>query len=253
MLSNFMKGAYSMYPDFFDFSEFVPAGASDVLATLLIVYFVYFVGVYAFSILSYILYSLGLYTIAMRRGIHHPWLAWIPFGGDWILGSIADQYQYVAKGRVKNRRKVLLSMVIALVVLLLVFFGVMIALLVSLVNTEFNMNADESQMILPLILTGVVSVAICVVTLITVVYEYVCYYDLFQSTSPDNSVVFLVLGIFFSFLLPFFVFGVRKKDLGMPPKKMEVSTPVFRPVVAEPVAEPVYAEPVAEPDDFVEE
>ena len=30
-------------------------------------------------ILSYVLYSLGMYTISCRRGLAHPWLSWVPF------------------------------------------------------------------------------------------------------------------------------------------------------------------------------
>ena len=65
------------------------------------------------SILAYILQALALYTIAKRRGIRKPWLAWIPFGNSWILGSLSDQYHYVTKRTIKNRRKLLLGLEIA--------------------------------------------------------------------------------------------------------------------------------------------
>lgn len=250
-----------MYPDIFGYTDAAITGTGAFLSTVIIVYFVVFLLSYAYSILVYILQSLGLYTIAMRRGIRRPWLAWVPFGIHWILGSIADQYQYVAKGKVKNRRKVLLGLMIALLVLMLALFGAALALMVTAIGSEFNMSYDESQMILPGILMLVAYLAMMVISVIITVYEYVCYYDLFQSCNPNNGVTFLVLGIFFPFLLPFFVFALRKKDLGMPPRKPAAPAPVFQPtveaiaepVIAEPVAEPVVAEPVAEPDDFVEE
>lgn len=34
----------------------------------------------AISLVFYIFESLGLYTIAKRRGIRHPWLSWVPLG-----------------------------------------------------------------------------------------------------------------------------------------------------------------------------
>ena len=37
-----------------------------------------------------VLSALALYTIAKRREIANPWLAWIPLGQAWILGSISD-------------------------------------------------------------------------------------------------------------------------------------------------------------------
>ena len=247
----------SMYSDALGFAD-----SSRFAITIMVIYFVFILLVYAYSIVAYILQSLGLYTIAMRRGIRHPWLAWIPFGTVWIQGSIADHYQYVAKGQVKNRRKVLLGLSITMVVLYLVMFGAMIALMITGIGSEFNMAVDENQMILPSVLLLAAALVMMIIAVIMTVYQYICYYNLFQSCNPDNSATFLVLSIFFSFLLPFFVFALRKKDLGMPPKKTEVQTPVFQPVVAapvaepvytEPAAEPVYAEPVADPSDFEEE
>ncbi len=42
------------------------------------------------SIVSYVLFSLGLYTVAKRRMINHPWLSWIPVANIWILGSLSE-------------------------------------------------------------------------------------------------------------------------------------------------------------------
>ena len=64
----------------------------------------------AFSLVAYVLGAVGLYRIAKRRGIHHGWLAWIPIGSNWLLGSISDHYQYVVKQKVTRRRKVLLTL-----------------------------------------------------------------------------------------------------------------------------------------------
>ena len=242
----------SMYSDIFGFAD-----SSRFAATFMVIYFVFILLVYAYSIVTYILNSLGLYTIAMRRGIRRPWLAWIPLGMDWILGSIADQYQYVAKGQVKNRRKVLLALGIAIVVLYLVMMGAMMALMINGISAGFNMAIVESQMITPAIVMLVSILVMLIVAVVMTVYQYICYYNLYQSCNPNHDATFLVLSIFFSFLTPFFVFALRKKDLGMPPKKSEVSAPVFQPVVevaaAPVIAEPVISEPVAEPDDFVEE
>ena len=60
------------------------------------------------GILAYVFTALSLYTIAQRRGIKNPWMAWVPVLNVWILGCISDQYRYVVKGEVRSRRKVLL-------------------------------------------------------------------------------------------------------------------------------------------------
>ena len=82
----------------------------------------------------------------------------------------------------------------------------------------------------------IASVVVVVLAMILMVVEYICYYNLFVSCTPKHGALLLVLSIFFTFLLPFFVFGVRKKDLGMPPRKPQI--PAYQEPVAEPVQEP---------------
>ena len=113
-----MYGYEDTYPfpeiDYEFWSDVGMAGASGIIGILLAVYMLIAFVSFAFSVASYILYSMGLYTIANRRGIHNGWLAWLPVGDAWILGSISDQYQYVVKGKIRNRRKVMLWLYVAL-------------------------------------------------------------------------------------------------------------------------------------------
>ena len=51
-----------------------------------------------FAVLSYIFRSVGLYTMAGRRGIRNPWLAWVPVADQWLLGCLSDQYQTLVRG-----------------------------------------------------------------------------------------------------------------------------------------------------------
>ena len=41
----------------------------------------------------YIFQSCSLYSIAKRRGISNPGLAWVPVAVVWLLGSVSVQYQ----------------------------------------------------------------------------------------------------------------------------------------------------------------
>lgn len=207
----------------------ITGGDFSVVATIAIVYMLFLFLMSAYSIMVYVFHSLGLYTIANRRGVHHPWLAWLPVGSDWILGSIADQYQYVAKGKVKNRRKVLLGLVIAIFVLMIVFFVAFFIALFAGIGSQFDPSIDEIQIIVPGIISMIAYFVMFVIALIATVYQYVCYYDLFASTSPNNAVAFLILSIFFTFLLPFFVFAVRKKDQGMPPRRPQIPAAPWQP------------------------
>jgi uncharacterized membrane protein YbhN (UPF0104 family) len=82
------------------------------------------------GIISYVFMAIGMYTIAKRRGINFPWLAWLPFGSSWMLGCISDEYRYVVKGQEKSKRKLMLGLDIAVSVLAVVMIGVLIAAIV---------------------------------------------------------------------------------------------------------------------------
>lgn len=204
---------------------FVGAMGGTFIGIILLFYFLMIFLAFAFGIASYVLSGLGMYTIAERRGLQHPWLAWLPIGNAWLLGSISDQYQYVAKGRVTGRRKMLLALNIALVV---VYFGWIIVMISAMISDM--MGAMLLGAVLGWLLFVAVWIALCV-------FLYMSYYDLFRSCQPSNAVLYLVLSILFSVTLPFFVFFIRKKDLGMPPRKQPQAAPVAEEVVVEAPAE----------------
>ena len=179
---------------------------------------------FGLGIAIYILQALGIYTIAMRRGIKHPWMAWLPLVNMWVLGSISDQYRYVVKGQIRNRRKVLIGLYIAILALGLVFFCVAIGMLVNLlVQIPQLLQMTPEQALQSgaglLILTVCYALLVWVLNVIALVFQYVCLYDLYGSCCPDNQVLFLVLSILFNVTMPFFVFACRNKDGGMPPRK----------------------------------
>lgn len=196
----------SMYYDYpgMDAAESLAGGVAGFALVFLLVFYLL---MFAFSILSYVLTSLGMYTIAKRRGIYNAWLSWIPVGSVWIMGSISDQYQYVVKGKVCNRRKVLLGLSIATVLMIVpVIFGAILA-------ATGTVGAGAGMAIILL-----AYLAMVVLTIILMVFEYIALYDLFASCNPSNAVLYLVLTIFVGVVLPFFVFSCRNKDLGMTPQ-----------------------------------
>ena len=164
--------------------------------------------VLAVGILTYVFRSIGLYTIAKRRGIRNPWMAWVPLLHVWTIGSISDQYQYVVKGRVKNKRTLLL-------VMYCVTYAVSIS--VNVLNVVYTWSASAGDGIW--VAAMVLSLVNLVVALVAAVFYYIAMYDLYTSVSPANNVLFLVLSIVFQITEPFFVFFNRKKDGGMPPRR----------------------------------
>ena len=183
-----------------------------------------FAGLYVLSLLLsigiYVVTSLSLHTMAKRRFIDKPWLAWIPIGNLWILGAIADHYQLCAKGRVKARGKVLMGIYI-----------VMAAILVGMIVVCFQMLQDLRGVVdlysgrvigdvwgaigNEMIWLAVLYLLLMAAAIVQVVFAYICYYDLFASCDPDNAVLYLVLSIVFPIVLPVFLFACRHKEKGL--------------------------------------
>ena len=113
-------------------------GAVGVLAVFAVFWFAICLLSFAYSVTMYIFHSLGLYTLAQRRGIHRPWMAWVPVVNMWILGSISDQYQYVTKGKVTNRRKVLLGLEIAGYAVMFAVYIAYFVLLIKMAGSAVN-------------------------------------------------------------------------------------------------------------------
>ena len=199
------------------------------MEVMMIFYLVYILAICLFGIASYVLTSLGYYTLAKRRGIRKPWLAWIPVANVWIVGSLSDQYRYVTKGKVANKRKVLLGLYIATVALLVIMMIPYIAMIMTVVSSQDLMtDAYAVQLMGQALAVLAVAFAAITVSIVCSVFFYIAVYDVFRSCNPDNAVLFLVLSILLGVVYPFFVFACRNKDLGMPPRTQ-----------VEPAAEPL--------------
>ena len=208
----------------FDYSFTHGIEATNVMLAF---YLLYFLVLGAVSIGSYVLQSVGFYAIAKRRGIRKPWLSWIPLGNLWVLGSISDQYQYVVKGKVKNKRKALLVLGILMAVACVVVYALFGALLVQVLCYDDSMLAVDHTAMLNMMGTALGMVAMLLIlsglAIAVAVIQYIALNDLYRSCDPGNSVLYLLLSIFVNITLPVFVFVCRNQDRGMPPRKPEVN------------------------------
>ena len=174
------------------------------------------------QIAVYVFSSLALYTIAKRRGLTNPWLSWIPVANVWILGSIADQYRYVARGEIRSKRKVLLTLQIisAVLVFLMVVFA--ISMVVGAI-TGAVAGRPENAIMQHVVVSAsgllVLIVPLLGVSVATAIIRYMALYDLYSSCDPENKVIYLVIGILIGITEPIFLFLCRNKDLGMPPRR----------------------------------
>lgn len=188
---------------------------------------------FGISIATYVLTSYSLYTVANRRAIKHAWLAWLPCGTSWIIGSISDQYQYVVKGRNKSKRKSLLILEILTSVAVIVMLIAVFVPLIQAALTFDGMQTQEEILRLFLSVFGTVMLLYLVVLGLSIawtVIRYMALFDYYRSCDPGNAEVFLLLSIFVSVAQPILLFIDRKKELGMPPRKTaqpEVSYETF--------------------------
>ena len=195
---------------------------------------------FLFGIAAYVLTALALYTVAQRRGLKNPWLAWIPVADDWLLGSISDQYRYLVRGENRSKRKILLILRILSMVLAVVMLCMAIGMTAGIVTSAIRGVSEEEligQIMGPILGLLGVYVPTIGITIAYIIIRYMALYDIYRSLDPKNSVLFLVLSILINVTEPFFLFFSRNRDDGMPPRKQQ---PVYR--------EPVYQQiPEASP------
>ena len=165
----------------------------------------------------FVIRAVGLYKVARRRGLRNAWLAWVPVCCDWILGSAADQYQYVVKGRIKNRRLPLFLLSLGLAVLKVSVFAlgagtVAVVLRMMMTGTGYPDPARTLLLTMLTLLQSGGAVAYLVIRCIAL-------YDYYTSCTGRYNVLFLVLGLVFRFLEPVFFLICRDKEEGMPPRR----------------------------------
>ena len=194
----------------------------EALMIFLGIYLVILGVVLVCCLVGWIIRSMSLYSIAKRRGIRNAWMAWIPIGSEWVLGSVADQYQHLVKGKITSRRKILMLLTVATGVVAVAYIAAAAVIGIQ-IEVEGRTDINPLVMIIPyLLLMGTV--------VSRLVFYHMSNYDLYRSCRPNGATAFLVLGIIFPVCEPFFYLACRKKDLGMVvPEHAAPAAPVEQP------------------------
>lgn len=130
--------------------------------------------------------AFGCYEVSKRRYIPNNWLAFLPYGQQFILGAIADNiYAY------KNKKTYYRFIFPGLLVFPLVVY--------------FLKDTIESTVTLTMI-TSILLLLYSIFVLINKVILFVIY----KEYSPKNAMLFLILSIFFPVLDYVFIFVIRK-------------------------------------------
>ena len=175
------------------------------------------------AVASYVLTALALYTVARRRGLKYPWLAWIPVASCWLLGSLSDQYRYVVKGEHTHRRVFLLCFRILTMLLTASLLGLVGTLCFQVFDSMMRQDVIPDLLWMQIFRQAtsllVVGLPLLGISIAYWVFRFMALYDVYKSMEPENAVLFLVLSILFRVTEPFFLFFSRNKDGGMPPRK----------------------------------
>ena len=165
------------------------------------------------GIVLYIFDSIGRYTMAKNKGLNSPWMAWIPYFREYLLGDIIGDK--VAFG----------TFIIPYAKMILVVGPIVISVLSAATYSD----------------NSAVGVLFTLCAIAFAVYQYGAFYRLYKLYRPDSAVVFLVLSIFFGFLIPIFTFIIRKDE----PQEYLAEQPKAAPTGEQPSAG---AEPQAQPE-----
>lgn len=188
----------------------------EILEKLDIVYsLASFVTTYAVPIsvgvVLYICQSVGLSTVACRRGIQNSWLAWLPLGNLWILGSISDHYRQVTVEQEKNKRGTLLLLGLLCLAAVAAFAIGLWGLASGTLEARFS---DTAPMAVAMVFIALLLLAASCWLLLRI-NAYIAMYDLLRSCEPRKAVVYLLLCIVVYAAQPLIVFVLRKKDNGV--------------------------------------
>ncbi len=137
----------------------------------------------------YVLRSLGLYNMAKNRGMSNPWIAWIPFVSNYLIGEMVNPVQ-LGSVTIQN---------CGLILALSPIIGGVAGFVLSFIP------------IIGWLLLTVISIGLSV-------FLFMCHYYLYKQYEPDNAVLYIVLTVLFS--------GVADAIIFFKMRNMTPSTPV---------------------------
>jgi len=159
----------------------------EIIVLLLI--FGMYILICGLSIANYIIYSLALYKIACKRRVSNAWLAWLPIGTEWILGSVTDSFDE-EKGKAHSWRKVMLT---TSVLTILIMIGSAVAMIIAVVVSVYKgIGTDELILFTPFMLSYAGIIVGSIVSLVLTAALIICYYRIFDEIYPGKTVKYLI-------------------------------------------------------------
>ena len=132
-----------------------------------------------FALAGYLFSAIGMYQMAKKKNLEHPWFAWVPFTRSYLLGELVNE-------KVK--------------------FG---SLIIPYANWVLLGISIAGGMLISIPYLGVV------ISLAIILYSYACHYRLYKLYKPESATVYLIFSVIFFWvplLSDIFVFTLRKQD-----------------------------------------
>lgn len=196
---------------------------------------IFYLAIFALAIASYVMTSLSFYTIAKRRQIAHPWLAWVPLAMNWTIGAIADDYD-AQRGIQRKWRVVLLTLAIIAIVGVIAMYAVMFA---SIIATAMQyggvaMEPDGAEMLGVFIPMFIMIFLLALSAGALGMCQAICIYKTFESTVPEKSLKYFLLYV----LVPLAgaICLIKCKDQGYDKPELIPIKPEFNTAYSEPVS-----------------
>lgn len=207
----------------------------------------FYLSIFGLSIASYVMQALSLYTLADRRQIKNPWMAWIPYANYWLLGCLADDYD-AGRGIKRKWRVVLLVLSLAVIAGVVILYVSIFAMVFTMAYQYdayyydyyyYEYEPDVMELGIMLLIYAAL-VPIMIASSALQICNAICIYKIYESTVPERALKYMLLSI----LVPLAqgICLMRCRKLGYERPKMWYYPPV--PVMAGP---PAQVQPAAEP------
>lgn len=162
----------------------------------------------------YLLYAIGLKTIADRRNLKHSIFAFFPFFGSYLLGCVYDDMQAL-KGKKTGYRKLLLAFSLCMGIPMMLYFTIYILgmsyLFSNTMYDPFMNDTAGASFFLVFLLAGMLYVIGLGFGIAYAVFYYIALYNIYNEYDRKNTVLYLVLSIVFGFSW-LFLFLIRNKE-----------------------------------------
>lgn len=144
------------------------------------------------SIMNYVFTGFGLMKMGETMGEKAPWLSWIPYASQYMLGKLG----------INNTAGILLVISNGISSLLGIILGILMTLTEEFANSEI--------VYIPLIIFGIIVAIYCIAVSVLM---YIAYHKLYKKFS-DKAVIMTVFTVLTgTAIAPIFIFAIRNNKL----------------------------------------